>query len=61
METQFLVGGHFETGAGPAECIVDPKTGEVVVEVPEASDAQLDAAVCAATRSRCARRIRGWE
>ncbi len=48
METQLLIGGKFERGQGAAERIVNPRNGQAIVEVPEASDAQVDAAVAAA-------------
>lgn len=39
------------TGEGEAETILNPKTGEPIVSLPEASVAQVDAAVDAATRA----------
>lgn len=48
MNTELLIGGKFEVGQGAAECIVNPRNGQVIVEVPEASEAQVDAAAEAA-------------
>ncbi len=48
METKLLIGGEFSTGAGAAETVLNPATGETVARVPEASDEQVDAAVRAA-------------
>jgi len=49
MQTQLLIGGRLSAGEGHAERIVNPRTGGLIVEVPEASDAQVDAAVAGAT------------
>ncbi|HEY1961291.1 MAG TPA: aldehyde dehydrogenase family protein, partial [Rhizomicrobium sp.] len=48
MQTELLIGGKFEAGQGAAERIVNPRNGRLIVELPEASDAQIDAAVAAA-------------
>src|SRR3954451_6428241 len=48
MNTDVLIGGKFEAGQGAAERIVNPRNGQLIVEVPEASEAQVDAAVAAA-------------
>jgi aminobutyraldehyde dehydrogenase len=45
MDTAFLIGGRFENGAGTPERILNPKTGTHIIDVPEASPAQVDAAV----------------
>ncbi|HEX3943347.1 MAG TPA: gamma-aminobutyraldehyde dehydrogenase [Rhizomicrobium sp.] len=47
MQTELLIGGKFEGGQGAGERIVNPRNGQLIVEVPEASDAQVDAAVAA--------------
>jgi aminobutyraldehyde dehydrogenase len=51
METKLIIGGEFVTGEGPAENIFDPASGEVIAHVPEASAAQVGAAVVAATKA----------
>ena len=51
MDIDLLIDGELVRGQGPAERIVDPATGEAIVEVPEASEAQVAAAVAAAARA----------
>ncbi|HEY1637720.1 MAG TPA: aldehyde dehydrogenase family protein, partial [Rhizomicrobium sp.] len=51
MQTEMFIGGEFEAGQGAAERIVNPRDGQLIVEVPEASDAQVDAAVAAAANA----------
>ena len=48
MDTQMLIGSRFEVGEDAPETILDPKTGETILDLPEASNAQVDAAVAAA-------------
>jgi aminobutyraldehyde dehydrogenase len=48
MDTQMLIGAKFEAGTETDEKILNPKTGEVIVDLPEASLAQVEAAVDAA-------------
>jgi aminobutyraldehyde dehydrogenase len=48
MDTAFLIGARFESGTEAAERILNPRTGAPIVELPEASPAQVDAAVAAA-------------
>ncbi|XDB00105.1 gamma-aminobutyraldehyde dehydrogenase [Sulfitobacter sp. LCG007] len=48
METKLLIGDRLEDGTETAEKILNPRTGEVILELPEASSAQVDAAVAAA-------------
>ncbi|WP_299867021.1 gamma-aminobutyraldehyde dehydrogenase [uncultured Hoeflea sp.] len=48
MDTQMLIGNRFETGTEAEEQIFNPRTGETVLNLPEASAAQIDAAVDAA-------------
>src|SRR3954471_22755612 len=48
MDISLFIGGRFEAGQGAAERIVNPRNGQPIVEVSEASDAQVDAAVAAA-------------
>ncbi|MBV8801251.1 MAG: gamma-aminobutyraldehyde dehydrogenase, partial [Alphaproteobacteria bacterium] len=51
MQDQLLIGGRFEAGHGAAERIVNPRNGQLILEVPAASDAQVDAAVTAAANA----------
>ena len=48
MHTQMLIGSKFETGSETEEAVLNPKTGETIVAIPEASTAQIDRAVAAA-------------
>jgi len=48
MDTQMLIGSSFEAGTETDEHILNPKTGETVLDLPEASTAQIDKAVDAA-------------
>ncbi len=48
MQTRLLIDGAFVAGEGAVETILNPATGETITEVPEASPAQIDAAVAAA-------------
>ena len=48
FETNLLINGKFVAGQGAEESIVNPATGKPIGTVPEASAAQVDAAVAAA-------------
>jgi aminobutyraldehyde dehydrogenase len=48
MHIQMLIGSKFETGTEAEEPILNPKTGETIIGIPEASVAQIDRAVAAA-------------
>ncbi len=48
MNTEMLIGSRFVKGTGAAEPILNPKTGQTILSLPEASADQLDAAVSAA-------------
>jgi aminobutyraldehyde dehydrogenase len=48
MDTQMLIGSSFEAGTEMEEQILNPKTGETVIAIPEASTSQIDRAVDAA-------------
>lgn len=48
MEQQMLIGASFEDGTETEERILDPRSGEPIVDLPEASMAQIDHAVSAA-------------
>ena len=46
-----LIGSRFEAGTEAEEHILNPKTGGKIVDLPEASHAQIDAAVDAAEKA----------
>lgn len=49
MNMQMRIGANFEAGEGLAEPVFNPRTGEIIAHTPEASLAQVDAAVAAAS------------
>jgi aminobutyraldehyde dehydrogenase len=51
METQMLIGSAFEAGTETEETVLNPRTGEMIVGMPEASPEQIDRAVAAARRA----------
>ena len=51
FDTQLLIGDRFEPGEEAAERILNPRTGGLILELPEASTAQVDRAVAAARRA----------
>ncbi|ANG92966.1 1-pyrroline dehydrogenase [Lelliottia amnigena] len=51
MQTQLLINGELVAGEGDTQPVYNPATGEVLVEIAEASAAQVDAAVQAADRA----------
>lgn len=51
MDTQMLIGSKFEAGTETEEKVLNPKTGETILSLPEASLAQVDAAVDAAEKA----------
>ena len=51
MDTSLRIGANFEGGKGAAEKVINPRTGQTIVEIPEASDAQVDNAVAAASEA----------
>lgn len=51
MDIELLIDGAFAKGEGQAEQVLNPATGRLIVEVPEASQAQVNAAVSAAARA----------
>ncbi|MBP1849233.1 gamma-aminobutyraldehyde dehydrogenase [Rhizobium halophytocola] len=55
METSMLIGASFARGEEQEEKILNPRTGELILDLPEASQGQIDAAVAAATRA-----FAGW-
>ncbi len=48
METQMLIGDKFAAGSGAPQPVNNPKTGAVIVDIPEATAADVDSAVAAA-------------
>lgn len=51
FDTQMLIGSTFETGTEGEETILNPRTGETILKLPEAGQAQIDRAVAAARRA----------
>jgi aminobutyraldehyde dehydrogenase len=51
MQTEMLIGSKFEKGTETEEQILNPKTGETILGMPEASQAQIEAAVAAAEKA----------
>ena len=48
MQTDMLIGGAFEAGTEREETVLNPRTGETLLKMPEASAGQIDRAVKAA-------------
>lgn len=55
FDTELLIGATFQPGEEAPEPIVNPRTGELILNQPEASSRQVDAAVDAARRA-----FEGW-
>ncbi|MCV0395542.1 MAG: gamma-aminobutyraldehyde dehydrogenase [Rhizobiaceae bacterium] len=51
MDTQMLIGSKFLAGTETEETILNPRSGETILSLPEASQAQIDAAVVAAEKA----------
>jgi aminobutyraldehyde dehydrogenase len=51
MDTQMLIGNRFEAGTEAEEKIFNPRTGETILNLPEASSIQIEAAVNAAEKA----------
>ncbi|MEP1396796.1 MAG: gamma-aminobutyraldehyde dehydrogenase [Roseibium sp.] len=51
MDTQMLIGGAFEAGTEAEEAIINPRTGEIILSLPEASLDQVERAVAAADKA----------
>ncbi|GAB4513841.1 MAG: gamma-aminobutyraldehyde dehydrogenase [Roseibium sp.] len=51
MDTQMLIGGSFEAGTEAEETILNPRTGETIVSIAEASFEQVERAVAAAEKA----------
>ncbi|HEY2446661.1 MAG TPA: gamma-aminobutyraldehyde dehydrogenase [Rhizomicrobium sp.] len=51
MDTSLRIGAEFERGKGAVERVLNPRTGAVIAEVPEASPEQVNRAVNAAANT----------
>ena len=51
LDTNMLIGAKFVAGSEAPEAVVNPKTEETIVTLPDASPAQVDAAVEAASKA----------
>jgi aminobutyraldehyde dehydrogenase len=51
LDTQMLIGSKFVSGSDAPETVINPKTEETIVSLPDASPAQVDAAVDAAVNA----------
>ncbi|MEQ1941822.1 gamma-aminobutyraldehyde dehydrogenase [Mesorhizobium sp. VNQ89] len=51
MQTQMLIGAKFEAGTETAEAVLNPRTGATILDLPEASQSQIDAAIAAAEKA----------
>lgn len=51
LETEMLIGSQFVAGAETGEPVINPKTEETIVDLPEATPQQVDAAVSAAEKA----------
>ena len=51
MLTEMLIGAKFEKGTEAEEQILNPKTGETILGLPEASQSQIEAAIAAADKA----------
>ena len=48
LETEMLIGSNFVAGTEAGEDVYNPRTGAVIANIPDASAAQVEAAVVAA-------------
>jgi aminobutyraldehyde dehydrogenase len=51
LDTQMLIGSNFVTGTDAPDAVINPKTEETITNLPDASVAQVDAAVAAAEKA----------
>jgi aminobutyraldehyde dehydrogenase len=51
LDTQMLIGSKFVTGTDAPDAVINPKTEEVIVSLPDASVGEVDAAVAAAEKA----------
>jgi aminobutyraldehyde dehydrogenase len=49
LDTQMLIGSNFVAGDAASEAVINPKTEETIIDLADASPAQVDAAVDAAS------------
>ena len=55
MDTKMLIGSSFEAGTETEESVLNPRTGETILMMPEANSDQIDRAVAAARKA-----FAGW-
>ena len=55
LDAQMLIGSNFVSGTGAGEAVINPKTEDAIVTLPDADDGQVDAAVNAASKA-----FTGW-
>ena len=51
LETRFLIGGKLVAGEGDPQSVLDPRTGDLIVKIPEATPKQVDLAIHAAEKA----------
>jgi aminobutyraldehyde dehydrogenase len=51
MQTEMLIGSKFEKGTETEEQILNPKSGETILGMPEANQSQIEAAIAAAEKA----------
>jgi aminobutyraldehyde dehydrogenase len=51
IDTQMLIGGAFVTGTEAGEAVINPRTGETIATIADASAVQVDLAVAAAEKA----------
>ena len=51
LDTEMLIGAKFVAGTGEPYPVLNARTGETIAQVPEASAAQVEAAVAAADKA----------
>jgi aminobutyraldehyde dehydrogenase len=51
MHTELLIGNRLEAGQGPANSVVNPRTGQTLINLADATVGQVDAAVNAAAKA----------
>ena len=51
LDTQMLIGSKFVAGAGESDAVLNPKTEAKIVDIPDATPAQVDTAVDAAEKA----------
>ncbi|QZP30460.1 gamma-aminobutyraldehyde dehydrogenase [Pseudomonas sp. DR48] len=55
MQTKLLIDGNLISGLGASQAVLNPSTGEVIIEIPEADASQVNAAIDAAEAA-----FEGW-